>query len=189
MRENNEGKNIKNFEVIHPLETPYDKQGGLSVLFGNLAPKGAVIKVGGVDPSIKVFTGKAICFNSHDEAVEAIDNHTVREGHVVVIRYEGPKGGPGMPEIAPTSSIVGRGLGKDVALITDGRFSGATRGIAVGHISPEAASGGPIGLIRDGDKITIDLINRTLNVDQSEEELYRRKISLNHLKQRLKQAT
>ena len=135
LRENNEGKNIKNFDVIHPLENPYDKQGGLSVLFGNLAPKGAVIKVGGVDPSIKVFTGKAICFNSHDEAVEAIDNHTVREGHVVVIRYEGPKGGPGMPEmLAPTSSIVGRGLGKDVALITDGRFSGATRGIAVGHI-------------------------------------------------------
>ena len=118
-------------------------------------------------------------FHSHDEAVEAIDNHTVREGHVVVIRYEGPKGGPGMPEmLAPTSSIVGRGLGKDVALITDGRFSGATRGIAVGHISPEAASGGPIGLIRDGDKITIDLINRTLNVDQSEEELYRRKNQL-----------
>ena len=180
----------QNFDVIHPLENPYDKQGGLSVLFGNLAPKGAVIKVGGVDPSIKVFTGKAICFNSHDEAVEAIDNHTVREGHVVVIRYEGPKGGPGMPEmLAPTSSIVGRGLGKDVALITDGRFSGATRGIAVGHISPEAASGGPIGLIRDGNKITIDLINRTLNVNQSEEELYRRKISLNHSEQRLKQAT
>ena len=95
-----------------------------------------MIKVGGVDPLLKVFKGKAICFNSHDEAVEAIDNHTVREGHVVVIRYEGPKGGPGMPEmLAPTSSIVGRGLGKDVALITDGRFSGATRGIAVGHIS------------------------------------------------------
>jgi len=187
LRENNEGKNIKNFEVIHPLENPYDKQGGLSVLFGNLAPKGAVIKVGGVDPSIKVFTGKAICFNSHDEAVEAIDNHTVREGHVVVIRYEGPKGGPGMPEmLAPTSSIMGRGLGKDVALITDGRFSGATRGIAVGHISPEAASGGPIGLIRDGDKITIDLINRTLNVDQSEEELYRRKSQLEPFRAKVK---
>ena len=187
LRENNEGKNIKNFDVIHPLENPYDKQGGLSVLFGNLAPKGAVIKVGGVDPSIKVFTGKAICFNSHDEAVEAIDNHTVREGHVVVIRYEGPKGGPGMPEmLAPTSSIVGRGLGKDVALITDGRFSGATRGIAVGHISPEAASGGPIGLIRDGDKITIDLINRTLNVDQSEEELYRRKNQLEPFRAKVK---
>ena len=187
LRENNEGKNIKNFDVIHPLENPYDKQGGLSVLFGNLAPKGAVIKVGGVDPSIKVFTGKAICFNSHDEAVEAIDNHTVREGHVVVIRYEGPKGGPGMPEmLAPTSSIVGRGLGKDVALITDGRFSGATRGIAVGHISPEAASGGPIGLIRDGDKITIDLINRTLNVNQSEEELYRRKNQLEPFRAKVK---
>ena len=144
----------------------------MSVLFGNIAPKGAVIKVGGVDPSIKVFKGKAICFDSHDAAVEAIDNKTVREGHVVVIRYEGPKGGPGMPEmLAPTSSIVGRGLGKDVALITDGRFSGATRGIAVGHISPEAASGGPIGLIRDGDEITIDLVNRTLDVNQPQEEL------------------
>ncbi|RIL39748.1 dihydroxy-acid dehydratase, partial [Mammaliicoccus fleurettii] len=133
-------------------------------------------KVGGVDPSIKVFKGKAICFDSHDDAVEAIDNHVVREGHVVVIRYEGPKGGPGMPEmLAPTSSIVGRGLGKDVALITDGRFSGATRGIAVGHISPEAASGGPIGLIKDGDEITIDLTNRTLNVEVSNETLNDRK--------------
>lgn len=104
--------------------------------------------------------------------MEAIDNHTVTKGHVVVIRYEGPKGGPGMPEmLAPTSSIVGRGLGKDVALITDGRFSGATRGIAVGHISPEAAAGGPIALVQDGDEITIDLTNRTLNVDVSAEEL------------------
>lgn len=160
----------------------------MSVLFGNIAPKGAVIKVGGVDPSIKVFKGKAICFDSHDAAVEAIDNKTVREGHVVVIRYEGPKGGPGMPEmLAPTSSIVGRGLGKDVALITDGRFSGATRGIAVGHISPEAASGGPIGLIRDGDEITIDLVNRTLDVNQPQEELYKRKEELEPFKAKVKQ--
>ena len=179
-------KEIKNFDVIHSLDDPYDKQGGLSILFGNIAPKGAVIKVGGVDPSIKIFTGKAICFNSHDEAVEAIDNNKiVREGHVVVIRYEGPKGGPGMPEmLAPTSSIVGRGLGKDVALITDGRFSGATRGIAVGHISPEAASGGPIGLIKDGDEVTIDLINRTLNVNQTKEELNHRKEALQPLRQK-----
>ncbi|HAR6477260.1 TPA: dihydroxy-acid dehydratase [Staphylococcus pseudintermedius] len=168
LRENNRDKAITNDVVIRRLDNPYDQQGGLSILYGNIAPDGAVIKVGGVDPSIKTFKGKAICFDSHDEAVEAIDNHTVRAGHVVVIRYEGPKGGPGMPEmLAPTSSIVGRGLGKDVALITDGRFSGATRGIAVGHISPEAAAGGPIGLIEDGDNITIDLVNRdlTLHVD------------------------
>ncbi|EGQ4464613.1 TPA: dihydroxy-acid dehydratase [Staphylococcus pseudintermedius] len=168
LRENNQDKAITNDVVIRRLDNPYDQQGGLSILYGNIAPDGAVIKVGGVDPSIKTFKGKAICFDSHDEAVEAIDNHTVRAGHVGVIRYEGPKGGPGMPEmLAPTSSIVGRGLGKDVALITDGRFSGATRGIAVGHISPEAAAGGPIGLIEDGDDITIDLVNRdlTLHVD------------------------
>ncbi|HAR6390250.1 TPA: dihydroxy-acid dehydratase [Staphylococcus pseudintermedius] len=168
LRENNQDKAITNDVVIRRLDNPYDQQGGLSILYGNIAPDGAVIKVGGVDPSIKTFKGKAICFDSHDEAVEAIDNHTVRAGHVVVIRYEGPKGGPGMPEmLAPTSSIVGRGLGKDVALITDGRFSGATRGIAVGHISPEAAAGGPIGLIEDGDDIAIDLVNRdlTLHVD------------------------
>ncbi|EGQ2861612.1 dihydroxy-acid dehydratase [Staphylococcus pseudintermedius] len=168
LRENNQDKAITNDVVIRRLDNPYDQQGGLSILYDNIAPDGAVIKVGGVDPSIKTFKGKAICFDSHDEAVEAIDNHTVRAGHVVVIRYEGPKGGPGMPEmLAPTSSIVGRGLGKDVALITDGRFSGATRGIAVGHISPEAAAGGPIGLIEDGDNITIDLVNRdlTLHVD------------------------
>ncbi|MGO3050838.1 dihydroxy-acid dehydratase [Staphylococcus casei] len=187
LRENNENKEILNSDVIRHLDNPYDKQGGLSILYGNLAPNGAVIKVGGVDPSIKVFKGKAICFDSHDEAVEAIDNHVVREGHVVVIRYEGPKGGPGMPEmLAPTSSIVGRGLGKDVALITDGRFSGATRGIAVGHVSPEAAFGGPIGLIRDGDEIIIDLTNRTLDVDVPTETLDSRKQDLKPFKAKVK---
>jgi dihydroxy-acid dehydratase len=175
IRENVAEATIKNPEVIHPKENPYSPVGGLSILYGNIAPKGSVIKVGGVDPSIKVFKGKAICFGSHDEAVAAIDNNTVQKGHVVVIRYEGPKGGPGMPEmLAPTSSIVGRGLGKDVALITDGRFSGATRGIAIGHISPEAAAGGPIAAIKDGDEITIDLVNRTLNVALSDEEITER---------------
>lgn len=187
LRENVAEATIKNEEVIHPKETPYSPVGGLSILYGNIAPKGSVIKVGGVDPSIKVFKGTAICFNSHDEAVEAIDNHTVKKGHVVVIRYEGPKGGPGMPEmLAPTSSIVGRGLGKDVALITDGRFSGATRGIAVGHISPEAASGGPIALINDGDEIEIDLTNRTLNVLVDAEELEKRKETLPKFKAKVK---
>ncbi|UEX90735.1 dihydroxy-acid dehydratase [Staphylococcus ratti] len=187
LRENNEGKEIKNAEVIHRLDNPYDKEGGLSILYGNIAPDGAVIKVGGVDPSIKTFKGTAICFNSHDEAVKAIDNHTVRAGHVVVIRYEGPKGGPGMPEmLAPTSSIVGRGLGKDVALITDGRFSGATRGIAVGHISPEAASGGPIGLIEDGDEITIDLLNRTLDLHVDSQLLAERREHIAPFKAKVK---
>lgn len=187
IRENVEDAVIVNKQVIHPKEDPYSPVGGLSILFGNIAPKGAAIKVGGVDPSVKVFRGEAICFSSHDEAVEAIDNHTVQEGHVVVIRYEGPKGGPGMPEmLAPTSSIVGRGLGKDVALITDGRFSGATRGIAVGHVSPEAAAGGPIGLINDGDIITIDLPNRTLNVEVSDEELEARKKDVPKFKAKVK---
>ena len=175
LRENVAEEKIHNEEVIHSKENPYSPVGGLSILYGNIAPEGSVIKVGGVDPSVQVFKGKAICFDSHDEAVAAIDNHTVQKGHVVVIRYEGPKGGPGMPEmLAPTSSIVGRGLGKDVALITDGRFSGATRGIAVGHISPEAAAGGPLGLVNNGDEIIIDLPNRTLNLQVSDEELAQR---------------
>ncbi|KKD47127.1 dihydroxy-acid dehydratase [Listeria seeligeri] len=187
IRENVADAKINNTDVIHPKENPYSPVGGLSMLFGNIAPKGAAIKVGGVDPSVKVFKGEAICFSSHDEAVEAIDNHTVREGHVVVIRYEGPKGGPGMPEmLAPTSSIVGRGLGKDVALITDGRFSGATRGIAVGHISPEAAAGGPIALVNDGDIITIDLPNRTLNVDVPDDVLEARRKDLPRFKAKVK---
>lgn len=175
LRENVANAVIHNEEVIHPKENPYSPVGGLSILYGNIAPEGSVIKVGGVDPSIHVFKGKAICFDSHDEAVAAIDDHTVQKGHVVVIRYEGPKGGPGMPEmLAPTSSIVGRGLGKDVALITDGRFSGATRGIAVGHISPEAAAGGPLGLVHDGDEIVIDLVHRTIHLAVSDEEMQER---------------
>ncbi|MGY3750082.1 dihydroxy-acid dehydratase [Vagococcus acidifermentans] len=187
LRENVADARILNPEVIHPKETPYSPVGGLSILYGNIAPKGAVIKVGGVDPSITVFKGQAICFDSHDEAVAAIDDHTVGKGHVVVIRYEGPKGGPGMPEmLAPTSSIVGRGLGKDVALITDGRFSGATRGIAVGHMSPEAAAGGPIALIQDGDDIVIDLEKRTLNVLVSDEELAARRKELPAFKAKVK---
>jgi dihydroxy-acid dehydratase len=146
--ENIKHAEIKNPQVIRPKDQPYSPVGGLSILNGNLAPNGGVIKVGAVDPSIKTFTGEAIVFESQEEAQAGIDSGLVHEGHVVVIRYEGPKGGPGMPEmLAPTSSIMGRGLGKTVALITDGRFSGATRGICVGHISPEAAEGGPIAFI------------------------------------------
>ncbi|QPQ30432.1 dihydroxy-acid dehydratase [Lysinibacillus sp. JNUCC 51] len=170
---------ITNAEVIRTKDNPYSPVGGLSVLFGNIAPDGSVIKVGAVDPSIKVFRGEAIVFESQEAAQENIDNGTVKEGHVVVIRYEGPKGGPGMPEmLAPTSAIQGRGLGTKVALITDGRFSGASRGISIGHISPEAAEGGPIALVENGDIITIDLPNRTINLEVSDEVLAERRAKL-----------
>ncbi|WP_342556770.1 dihydroxy-acid dehydratase [Lysinibacillus sp. FSL P4-0201] len=170
---------ITNDQVIRTKDNPYSAVGGLSVLFGNIAPDGSVIKVGAVDPSIKVFKGEAIVFDSQEEAQENIDNGTVKEGHVVVIRYEGPKGGPGMPEmLAPTSAIQGRGLGTKVALITDGRFSGASRGISIGHISPEAAEGGPIALVENGDIIEIDLPNRTINLQVSDEVLAERRAKL-----------
>ncbi|PIO82122.1 dihydroxy-acid dehydratase [Loigolactobacillus backii] len=183
IRENVAGAYTKNEEVIHPLSNPYSNEGGLSVLYGNIAKDGSVIKVGGVDPDIHEFTGTAVCFDSHDDAVNGIDDGTVKKGDVVVIRYEGPKGGPGMPEMLnPTSDLVGRGLGRDVALITDGRFSGATHGICVGHVSPEAAEGGEIALIHDGDQITIDLKNRTLNVAVSAAELHNRQKELKPFK-------
>lgn len=163
-------ENVKDAEiidekVIRPKENPYSPVGGLSILYGNVAPDGGVIKVGAVDPSIKKFLGEAICFDSQEEAQEGIDNGSVMPGHVVVIRYEGPKGGPGMPEmLAPTSAIAGRGLDREVALITDGRFSGASRGISIGHISPEAAEGGPIAFIQNGDSILIDLKTRSIEL-------------------------
>ncbi len=170
---------ITNDQIIRTKDNPYSAVGGLSVLFGNIAPDGSVIKVGAVDPSIKVFKGEAIVFDSQEAAQENIDNGTVKEGHVVVIRYEGPKGGPGMPEmLAPTSAIQGRGLGTKVALITDGRFSGASRGISIGHISPEAAEGGPIALVENGDIIEIDLPNRTINLQVSDEVLAERRAKL-----------
>lgn len=178
---------ITNPEVIRTKDNPYSPVGGLSVLYGNIAPSGSVIKVGAVDPSIKTFVGEAIVFNSQDEAQEAIDDGTVQAGHVVVIRYEGPKGGPGMPEmLAPTSAIMGRGLGKEVALITDGRFSGASRGISIGHISPEAAEGGPIALVENGDTIEIDLPSRTMNLKVSDEELAERKNKLEPFEPKIK---
>ena len=181
------GHEIKNTEVIRSKDNPYSAVGGLSVLFGNIAPDGAVIKVGAVDPSIKEFTGEAIVFDSQEEAQARIDDGTVQKGHVVVIRYEGPKGGPGMPEmLAPTSAIMGRGLGKDVALITDGRFSGASRGISIGHISPEAAEGGPIALIQNGDIISIDLTNRTIELYVSDEVLADRRATLKPFEPKIK---
>ncbi len=169
---------ITNEKVIRTKDNPYSPVGGLSILFGNLAPDGGVIKVGAVDPSIKKFHGEAICFNSQDEALEAINNGDVRSGHVVVIRYEGPKGGPGMPEmLAPTSAIAGRGLGKEVALITDGRFSGASRGLSIGHISPEAAEGGPIAFVQNGDSIVVDLETRSIELLVDEAVLNERRAS------------
>jgi dihydroxy-acid dehydratase len=163
-------------DVIRRKDNAYSPVGGLSILYGNIAPDGCVIKVGAVDPSIKTFQGEAIVYESQDEAIQGINNGEVREGHVVVIRYEGPKGGPGMPEmLSPTSAIAGMGLSTKVALITDGRFSGASRGISIGHISPEAAEGGPIAFIKNGDPILINLINRTIQVLLTEDELNERK--------------
>jgi dihydroxy-acid dehydratase len=174
--ENIKGASVKDRNVIRPIEDAYLPHGGLNVLFGNLAPEGAVIKTGAVDPSIRWFEGKAVVFESQEEAVNGIKSGKVKKGDVVVIRYEGPKGGPGMVEmLAPTSAIVGMGLGKDVALITDGRFSGGTRGICIGHISPEAAVGGPIALLRDGDVIRIDLEQRRIDVLITQQELERRR--------------
>ncbi|MFJ7936653.1 dihydroxy-acid dehydratase [Sporosarcina sp. NPDC096371] len=178
---------ITNDKVIRTKDNPHSLVGGLSVLFGNIAPDGGVIKVGAVDPSIKTFRGEAIVFESQDDAQENIDNGTVREGHVVVIRYEGPKGGPGMPEmLAPTSAIQGRGLGTKVALITDGRFSGASRGISIGHISPEAADGGPIALVENGDMITINLTERTIDLEVANEELEKRQATLKPFEPKIK---
>lgn len=163
---------ITDDDVIRPLSNVYSKDGGLAVLWGNLAEKGAVVKKGGVAPSMMKFTGKAICFDSQEEACEGILGGKVKPGHVVVIRYEGPKGGPGMQEmLAPTSYIIGQGLGESVALITDGRFSGATHGACVGHVSPEAAEGGLIGLLKDGDEITIDIPLRSINVKLAKKEI------------------
>jgi dihydroxy-acid dehydratase len=177
LRENVEGCEILNTDVIRPLDNPHSERGGLAVLFGNLAPEGSIIKVGAVDKSVGGrHVGPAICFDSQEDALYGIANGKVKEGHVVVIRYEGPKGGPGMPEmLAPTSQIVGMGLGAKVGLITDGRFSGASRGISIGHISPEAAEGGPLAFVNDGDIIELDLVNRKIELQISDEEMEKRR--------------
>ncbi|MFE8699747.1 dihydroxy-acid dehydratase [Cytobacillus sp. FJAT-54145] len=174
--ENVKDAEVLNDDVIRSKETAHSPVGGLSILFGNIAPDGCVIKVGAVDPTIKTFKGEAIVYDSQDEVLAGIEKGDVQEGHVVVIRYEGPKGGPGMPEmLAPTAAIAGRGLEKKVALITDGRFSGASRGISIGHISPEAAEGGPIAFVQNGDTIFIDLVNRTISLSVSEADFNMRK--------------
>ncbi|MGC9351216.1 MAG: dihydroxy-acid dehydratase [Sulfurovum sp.] len=166
---------ILDTEIIHTIDNPYSEVGGLAILYGNLAEQGAVIKTAGITGD-RVFTGTAVCFNSQDEAIKGIINGKVKAGNVVVIRYEGPRGGPGMQEmLSPTSLIMGMGLGDKVALITDGRFSGATRGASIGHVSPEAAEGGLIGLLEDGDEIFIDVDNYILEAKLSFEEIAERR--------------
>jgi dihydroxy-acid dehydratase len=175
------GENIancvnRNPEVIRPIDHPYSTTGGLAVLKGNLAPDGSVVKRSAVVPEMMKHSGPARVFECEEDAIAAIKGGKIVEGDVVVIRYEGPKGGPGMREMLnPTSAIAGMGLGSSVALITDGRFSGASRGASIGHVSPEAAVGGPIALVQEGDIIEIDIDNLSLNLRVSEEELARRR--------------
>ena len=167
---------IKDNQVIRTLDNAYSERGGLVIMHGNLAPKGCVVKAAGVTPAMLQHTGPAVIFESQEEACDGILAGKVKEGDVVVIRCEGPKGGPGMQEmLSPTSYIMGAGLGESVALITDGRFSGGTRGACIGHISPEAAVGGPIGLLKDGDIIEIDIPGNQISVKLSDEELAERK--------------
>ena len=166
---------VKDPEIIRPVSAPYSPYGGLAILKGNLASEGAVVKKSAVDPKMYRHTGPARVFDSEEEAMAAISSNQIHAGDVVVIRYEGPKGGPGMREmLSPTSSIVGAGLGDTVALITDGRFSGATRGAAIGHVCPEAAAGGVIGIVQEGDKISVDIEKGEINLLVSEEEIARR---------------
>lgn len=168
---------IKDTNIIHTNENAYSPVGGLSILFGNLAEEGAVVKTAGITPNMRQFKGSAVCFNSQQEAIAGIVGHKVKAGDVVVIRYEGPKGGPGMQEmLAPTALIMGMGLGESVALITDGRFSGATRGASIGHVSPEAAEGGLIALIEDGDEIELDVDSHLLQLNVSYEVLEQRRL-------------
>jgi dihydroxy-acid dehydratase len=168
---------IKDSDIIHTNDKAFSPVGGLSILFGNLAEEGAVVKTAGITPNMRQFKGTAVCFNSQQEAIAGIMSRKVEAGNVVVIRYEGPKGGPGMQEmLAPTSLIMGMGLGESVALITDGRFSGATRGASIGHVSPEAAEGGLIALIEDGDEIELDVDSHLLQLNVDGEEIERRRL-------------
>ncbi len=179
LRESISGAAVKDAEVIRPLDNPHSKTGGLAVLFGNLAPDGAVVKTGGVSDGMKRHSGPARIYESQEAAMRGILNREVQSGDVVVIRYEGPAGGPGMQEmLSPTSAIMGMGLGDKVALITDGRFSGGTRGACIGHVSPEAAARGPIAALQNGDIVELDLYARALNVRLSDEEIQSRLAAL-----------
>ena len=170
-----EGCSVKDYSVIHHIEEPYSKQGGLAVLYGNLAPQGCVVKAAAVCDAMMKHTGRARAFWYMEEAAQAILDGKIVPGDMVVIKYEGPKGGPGMREmLSPTAAIVGKGLGETVSLLTDGRFSGATRGAAIGHVSPEAMEGGVFSVIEDGDTITVDIPNRTINLNVDQAEIDRR---------------
>ncbi len=174
--ENIAGVRNRNPEVLRPIENPFSDNGGLAILFGNLAPNGTVVKRSACAKELMKHTGPARVFNDESEAMDAVQNRKIKSGDVVVIRYEGPKGGPGMREmLAVTAALAGQGLDKEVALITDGRFSGATRGASLGHCSPEAAVGGPIALVEEGDKITLDINNYKITLEVSDEELERRR--------------
>jgi dihydroxy-acid dehydratase len=163
-------------DVVHPADRPITPTGGVVGLKGNLAPEGAIVKVAGMPVEKQVFRGPARCFDGEEACFEAVSTRRYHEGDVLVIRYEGPRGGPGMREmLSTTAALYGQGMGDKVALITDGRFSGATRGFCIGHVGPEAAVGGPIGLIRDGDIIVLDAIKGTIDVELSDEELARRR--------------
>ncbi len=175
VRENLVKAKVKDTDIIRPRKNPYSPTGGLTILFGNLAPDGAVVKSAAVSPKMMVHRGPARVFNSEEEGTRGIMSGSIKEGEVVVLRYEGPKGGPGMPEmLTPTSLITGMGLGEKVALITDGRFSGATRGASIGHVSPEAAERGPIAALQDGDIVKIDIPNHKLEVELSQKEIKQR---------------
>jgi dihydroxy-acid dehydratase len=177
---------IKDTNIIHTNENAFSPVGGLSILFGNLAEEGSVVKTAGITPNMRQFKGRAVCFNSQQEAIAGIVGHKVKGGDVVVIRYEGPKGGPGMQEmLAPTALIMGMGLGESVALITDGRFSGATRGASIGHVSPEAAEGGLIALIEDGDEIELDVDSHLLQLNVSYEVLEQRRLHWKPIKKEI----
>ena len=174
--ENIAGHFIKKDGVIRPISNPYSKTGGLAVLYGNLAPDGSVVKRSAVAEKMMKFSGKARVFDSEEDAIKAIYASDIKKGDIVVIRYEGPAGGPGMREmLSPTSALAGMGLDEDVFLITDGRFSGGTRGGAVGHVSPEAASGGTIAYLLDGDTISVDINGYSMTLEVSDDELKRRK--------------
>ncbi len=178
---------VRNKEVIRSISQPHSPTGGLTVLFGNLAPEGGVVKSAAVSPQMLTHEGAARVFDSEDKATQAILGGAIKPGQVVVIRYEGPKGGPGMREmLGPTSLLSGMGLDESVALITDGRFSGATKGAAIGHVSPEAASGGPIAALRDGDKIVIDIPGNKIDVELTEEEIRRRLSQLPEFEPKIK---
>ena len=166
---------VQNEEVIRPCDKPVRTEGGLAILSGSLAPDGAVVKQSAVEDSMRTFSGVARCFDSEEDCMKAIVEHRIKPGEVLVIRYEGPRGGPGMREmLEPTAALTGIGMNREVALVTDGRFSGGTRGPCIGHVAPEAAEGGPIALVNDGDRITIDIPERKLDLEIPAEELERR---------------